>query len=92
MDDSFLILSSRNLLSLSSYVEKPMTKRLLGLLMVVGLMVNVTAEADRVHVHLHYTADNLDTESVHMFVVEDGLQTEFHIFDDSHKIALALNR
>mgnify|MGYP001342498315 CR=1 FL=1 len=55
-------------------------------------ILNVTAEADRVHVNLHYTADNLDAESVHMFVVEDGLQKEFHIFDDSHKIALALNR
>ena len=55
-------------------------------------VLNVTAEADRVHVHLHYTADNLDAESVHMFVVKDGLQTEFHVFDDSHKIALALDR
>ena len=37
-----------------------------------------------------YTADNLDAESVHMFVVEDGLETEFHIFDDSQKMAAAL--
>tara|TARA_B100001013_G_scaffold322174_1_gene232504 strand:+ start:443 stop:814 length:372 start_codon:yes stop_codon:yes gene_type:complete len=54
-------------------------------------ILNVTAEDDRVHVHVHYTADNLDMQSVHMFVVEDGLQTEFQIFDDSQKIAMALN-
>ena len=54
-------------------------------------ILNVTAEDDRVHVHVHYTADNLDMQSVHMFVVEDGLQTEFQIFDDSQKIAMALH-
>ena len=54
-------------------------------------ILNVTAEDDRVHVHLHYTADNLDAKSVHMFVVKDGLQTEFQIFDDSQKLAAALN-
>ena len=54
-------------------------------------VLNVTAEADRVHVHLHYTADNLDAQSVHMFVVKDGLETEFHVFDDSQKMAMALN-
>ena len=51
----------------------------------------VTTEDDRVHVYLHYTADNLDAQSVHMFVVKDGLQTEFHLFDDSQKMAMALN-
>ena len=40
MDDGFPILSSLNLLYLSSYVEKPMTKLLL-ILMVVGVMVGV---------------------------------------------------
>ena len=54
-------------------------------------ILSVTAEDDRVHVHVHYAADNLDMQSVHMFVVKDGLQTEFHIFDDSQKIAMALN-
>ena len=54
-------------------------------------ILNVTAEDDRVHVSLHYTADNLDAQSVHMFVVKDGLQTEFHLFDDSQKMAVALN-
>ena len=54
-------------------------------------ILNVTAEDDRVHVNVHYTADNLDAQSVHMFVVKDGLETEFHVFDDSQKMAMALN-
>ena len=54
-------------------------------------ILNVIAEDDRVHVYLHYTADNLDAQSVHMFVVKDGLQTEFHLFDDSQIMATALN-
>ena len=53
-------------------------------------ILNVTAEENRVIVHVKYTADNLDAESVHMFVVEDGLETEFRIVDDSQKIAAAL--
>ena len=55
-------------------------------------ILNVTAEHDRVFVNVHYKADNLDAQSVHMFVVENGLQTEFHLFDDSQKMATALNR
>ena len=53
-------------------------------------ILNVAAEGDRVYLHVHITADNLDTESVHMFVVKDELETEFHIFDDSQKMAKAL--
>ena len=53
-------------------------------------ILNVTAEENRVIVHVKYTADNLDAESVHMFVVEDGLETEFRIVDDSQKMAKAL--
>tara|TARA_B000000460_G_scaffold208083_1_gene155360 strand:- start:132 stop:500 length:369 start_codon:yes stop_codon:yes gene_type:complete len=53
-------------------------------------ILNVAAEGDRVYLHVHITADNLDTESVHMFVVKDDLETEFHIFDDSQKMATAL--
>ncbi|MBH67177.1 MAG: hypothetical protein CMM58_02370 [Rhodospirillaceae bacterium] len=54
-------------------------------------ILNVVSEGDRVHVHVKYTADNLDAEGIHMFVVKDGLQTEFTIFDDSQKIATALS-
>ena len=53
-------------------------------------ILNVAAEGDRGYLHVHITADNLDTESVHMFVVKDELETEFHIFDDSQKMAKAL--
>ena len=53
-------------------------------------ILNVTAEENRVIVHVKYTADNLDAESVHMFVVEDGLQTEFRLVDDSQIMAKAL--
>ena len=54
-------------------------------------ILSVTAEDNRVIVHVHWTADNLDSESVHMFVVEDGLETEFNIVDDSQKLAKALS-
>ena len=53
-------------------------------------IVNVTAEDARVHVFVRLTADNLDSYAVHMFVVEDGFQTEFRIFDDSQKVSAAL--
>ena len=53
-------------------------------------ILNVTAEENRVIVHVKLSADNLESEAVHMFVVEDGLETEFHIIDDSQKIAKAL--
>lgn len=52
----------------------------------------MVAEGDRVHVHVKYTADNLDAKAVHMFVVKDGLQTEFLLFEDSQKISVALER
>ena len=53
-------------------------------------ILNVTAEDNRVIVHVKLSADNLESEAVHMFVVEDGLETEFRIVDDSQKIAKAL--
>ena len=53
-------------------------------------ILNVTAEDNRVIVHVKLSADNLESEAILMFIVEDGLETEFHIFDDSQKIAKAL--
>jgi hypothetical protein len=50
----------------------------------------VVAEGDRVHVFVKYTADNLDSNGVNMFLVEDGLETVFIIFDDTQKMAAAL--
>ena len=52
-------------------------------------ILHTVAEGNRVHVFVKYTADNLDAHGVHMFLVEDGLQKEFTIFDDSQKIAVA---
>ena len=54
-------------------------------------ILSVTAEENRVIVHVKLSADNLDTEAMHMFVVEDGLETEFRIIDDSQRIAEALS-
>ena len=54
-------------------------------------ILNVTAEDDRVHVRVRLTADNLNSEAMHCFVVKDGLETEFDIIDDSQKIAAALD-
>ena len=57
----------------------------------VGLQIlHVVAEGDRVHVFVKYTADNLDSNGVNMFLVEDGLETVFIIFDDTQKMAAAL--
>ena len=52
-------------------------------------ILHTVAEGNRVHVFVKYTADNLDAHGVHMFIVEDELQKEFTIFDDSQKIAVA---
>ena len=52
-------------------------------------ILHTVAEGNRVHVFVKYSADNLDAHGVHMFLVEDGLQKEFTIFDDSQKIAVA---
>ena len=52
-------------------------------------ILHTVAEGNRVHVFVKYTADNLDAHGVHMFLVEDELQKEFTIFDDSQKVAVA---
>lgn len=52
-------------------------------------IIHIIAEESRVHVFVHYTADNLNAHGVHMFLVEDELQKEFIIFDDSQKLAAA---
>ena len=53
-------------------------------------IMNVVSEGERVYLHVRYSADNLDAESVHMFVVEDGLETELRFFDDSQRMSEAL--
>tara|TARA_B100001750_G_C14925085_1_gene311236 strand:- start:87 stop:458 length:372 start_codon:yes stop_codon:yes gene_type:complete len=54
-------------------------------------ILNVVSEEDKVFLHVHITAKNIDANAVHMFTVKDGLQTEFRIFDDSQKISKALS-
>jgi len=51
---------------------------------------HLVAEDDRVHVFVKYTADNLNASGVHMFLLEGGLEKEFIIFDDTQKMAAAL--
>ena len=54
-------------------------------------ILNVVSEDDKVFLHVHMTAKNIDANGVHMFTIKDGLQTEFRIFDDSQKISKALS-
>ena len=53
-------------------------------------ILHVVAEGDRARVFVKYTADNLNANGVNIFVVQDGLQTEFIIFDDPQKLAATL--
>ena len=39
---------------------------------------------------LKVTANNLESYSIHHFVVEDGLETQFNIYDDSQRMAEAM--
>ena len=55
-------------------------------------ILNVSAEGDKVYLHVHVTAKNLDMHAVQMFTVKDGMQTEFRIFDDTQKLSAALSR
>jgi hypothetical protein len=43
-----------------------------------------------VFVHVHLTADSLDSYSGHYDIIEDGKIKTFHIFDDSQKLAHAM--
>ena len=52
---------------------------------------HLVAEDDRVHVFVKYTADNRNANGVHMFLLEGGLEKEFVSFDDSQKMAAALD-
>ena len=38
---------------------------------------------DTVFVHIHMTATNLDTEAMHMFVVNEGRVKKFQGFDNT---------
>ena len=47
----------------------------------------VVADTTDVCVFVNITADGLSTKSIHHFVVKDGLEVEFNIYDDSQSMA-----
>ena len=49
----------------------------------------VSNETD-VCVFVNITADNLNSKSIHHFVIKDGLEVEFNFYDDSQKMAEAM--
>ena len=48
------------------------------------------SDGSRVFVHARATADGLDAYFGHYAVVEEGKIREFHVFDDSQKVAHAM--
>ena len=47
----------------------------------------VVADTTDVCVFVNITADGLSAKSIHHFVVKDGLEVEFNIYDDSQSMA-----
>ena len=47
----------------------------------------VVADTTDVCVFVNITADGLSAKSIHHFVVQDGLEVEFNIYDDSQNMA-----
>ena len=45
--------------------------------------INFYESGDTVFVHVHMTAEGLDTESIHMIKIQDGKYVAFQPFDDS---------
>lgn len=45
--------------------------------------INFYESGDTVFVHVHMTAESLDTESIHMIKIQDGKYVAFQPFDDS---------
>ena len=50
----------------------------------------VVSNKTDVCVFVKITADNLSTHSIHHFVVENGLEVEFNIYDDSQVMAASM--
>ena len=53
-------------------------------------ITKVVTEGVDVCIFIKVTANNLESYSIHHFVVEDGLETEFTIYDDSQRMAEAM--
>ena len=49
----------------------------------------VSNETD-VCVFVNITAENLNSKSIHHFVIKDGLEVEFNLYDDSQKMSQAM--
>ena len=49
--------------------------------------VQMISEGNHVFSMLHATADGMDADFGHFFKIENAKITEFHIFDDSQKLA-----
>ena len=49
----------------------------------------VSNETD-VCVFVNITAENLNSKSIHHFVIKDGLEVEFNFYDDSQKMSEAM--
>ena len=49
----------------------------------------ISNETD-VCVFVNITADNLNSKSIHHFVIKEGLEVEFNFYDDSQKMAEAM--
>ena len=51
----------------------------------------VSNETD-VCVFVNITAENLNSKSIHHFVIKDGLEVEFNLYDDSQKMSQAMKQ
>ena len=49
----------------------------------------ISNETD-VCVFVNITAENLNSKSIHHFVIKDGLEVEFNLYDDSQKMSQAM--
>ena len=57
-------------------------------------VVNIIAEGNQVFAMLHVTATGsgkMEADFGHFYKIEDGKIAEFHIFDDSQKMAATMN-
>ena len=49
----------------------------------------VVSNVTDVCVFVKVTAENLNSKSIHNYVIKDGLEVEFNLYDDSQKVSKA---
>jgi len=49
----------------------------------------VVSNVTDVCVFVKVTAENLNSKSIHHYVIKDGLEVEFNLYDDSQKVSKA---